>query len=98
MEKGKIFHSPFFLLKAMKSLEEQGPSRFSVSVSKKVAKGAVLRNKIRRRTYSALQPLYNRVQPGFRIVLIAKNPVLEASLEEITTSLDDFFVKTGLLK
>src|SRR3989344_5648297 len=56
---GMTYHSSLFILKLLKTI---GPSRFSVSVPKKVAKSAVERNKIRRRVYSAIRILYPNIK------------------------------------
>lgn len=55
----------------------------SVVVSKKVAKTAVLRHKIRRRTYSAL----STIPLPHNVVVIAKNGVATAHLADIKAEL-----------
>jgi ribonuclease P protein component len=93
--KGKPLHSPIFVLRMLVS---QGTSRFSVSVPKKVAKSAVLRNKIRRRLYSALQPTIPHIKAGIQGVFMVKQVILGMSFENIVKNLQDFFGKSGLLK
>ncbi|MDP3962817.1 MAG: ribonuclease P protein component [bacterium] len=95
IDNGRSAHSQLFILKLIK---EGGPSRFSVSVSKKVAKKAVERNKIRRRAYSAISSFYPAIKHGIHGVVIAKNPAAKASLEEIISDIKSFFVKSGHLK
>ncbi len=95
MDKGRSMHSSLFIFRLAKI---GGNSRFSVSVSKKVAKKAVDRNKIRRRAYSVLNSLYSRIQNGFHGVLIAKNTASKAPFQEISADIEGFFVKSGLLK
>jgi ribonuclease P protein component len=95
MDKGKHMHSPLFALRAIKT---EGLSRFSVSVPKKVAKTAVLRNKLRRRMYSALTPLFSEIKEGIHGVFIVKEALRKATFEEISLELRQFFGKSGLLK
>lgn len=95
LEKGKIFHSSLFIFKAIKI---EGQSRFSVSVSKKVAKNAVLRNKIRRRVYSNIASVYPSIVNGIHGVFIAKSPIINSPFEEVASDLQSLFVKSGLLK
>ena len=95
MDKGKIFHSPIFILRLVKS---HSLSRFSVSVSKKVAKNAVDRNKFRRRAYSAIDSLYQNILPGFHGVFIAKNSISKSSFVHMSLDIKNLFVKIGLLK
>ncbi len=95
IDTGKYLHNPLFLFR---SVSFQGPSKFSVSVPKKVAKTAVLRNKIRRRIYSVLNKLFPEFKDGIQAILIAKPDILKASFKELSTEIKEFFGKTGLLK
>lgn len=95
MTKGKVIHSPLFILRIMKYGQI---SRISVTVSKKVAKTAVERNKIRRRTYSVVHKLHPTLLPGFATVLIAKQPVSSVGMPTLEKDIKEIFVKSGLLK
>ncbi len=96
---GKIAHSPFFTARIQKTADpKETGARFSAAVSKKIAKTAVERNKLRRRVYSALAGLESKVPKGFYIVLLAKHPLRPAKLPEIASDLSFLFVKSGLIK
>lgn len=62
----KYLHSAHFALKAV-FLNEKQP-RVAVSVSKKVAKSAVARNRIRRRAYTSVGKMVARLNPGLYIL------------------------------
>ncbi len=96
---GKMVHSTLFTARILKTAnpKELG-ARFSVAVSKKIAKTAVERNNLRRRAYSSLRGIESRVPKGFHIVLLAKQPLLRAKLPAITQDLENLFVKSGLIK
>lgn len=49
-----VFHTPLITIRSF-SRGDQNPARFAVIVSKKVSKSAVARNRLRRRTYSAIK-------------------------------------------
>ncbi|MEY2664398.1 MAG: Ribonuclease [Candidatus Parcubacteria bacterium] len=99
--KGRLVHSRFFIIKVVKVDEK---SRFAVSAPKKVAKSAVDRNKIQRRTYSAIREIFfskkaqKEAQKNIQAVFIAKNPVLTATLPQITEDIRTAFVKIGILE
>lgn len=93
--KGSIFHGSFFIIRCQNT---QGLSRFGVSVPKKVAKSAVDRNKIRRRVYSIIRNLNERVISNKNIVFIMKSGVEKADYAEIGKEIEKIFVKIGLLK
>ncbi len=95
LEKGKIFSSNLFVIKLQKT---EGISRFSVAVSKKVEKTAVGRNKMRRTAYSYLRHLYPSIKKGYLGVVTVKFPLKGLSSEKIAASLEELFVKSGLLE
>jgi ribonuclease P protein component len=92
IDEGRLFHSPFF---SAKMIKVPGESRFAIAVSKKLAKNATERNKIRRRVYSALRTLPLR---GVHAILMPKAPVLTAPYAKVAEETKALFVKTGLLK
>ena len=61
---GKRYNSEHLLLTIIKT-EQTSPSKFSFSVSKKVLKNAVDRNKYRRRGYSIIRQLLKGVHQSF---------------------------------
>lgn len=79
-------------------MEKQDISCFSAVAPKKVAKTAVLRNKIRRKTYSAIRPLYNKLPKGTQAIFFAKVTFLKATQKEIENDIQAFFVKAGLIR
>lgn len=95
MEKGHGFHSPFFLLKLQKS---DDLSRFGVSVPKKVAKTAVLRNKLRRRVYTVIRNLEDRIERGLLVVLVLKIGSEALKMDELFKEIEKIFVKSGVIK
>lgn len=95
---GRTAHSALFTLRMKKT---DGPSRFAISVSKKIAKSAVVRNKIRRRTYSALRAILENPKSfkcNVHVVLIAKNGSDKALVGEIANDIRSVFVKSGILE
>ncbi len=51
---------------------EHLPTRIGISVSTKVSKRAVVRNRIKRRIAAALQQLLPKLLPGWRLVVVVK--------------------------
>ena len=97
-ETGRLFHSDFFTVKVKKVA---GNSRSGISVSKKIAKSAVLRNKIRRRAYSTIAELLGAQSKHiFNVhgVLIAKKGAEKARIEEVRGDIRNLFVKMGFLE
>jgi ribonuclease P protein component len=74
LSSGKRYNSQSFTLYISK-IEDSSPknhSRVAFSVSKKVVKTAVGRNKQRRRGYSAISKVYPTVKPGYFLFFVYK--------------------------
>jgi len=61
----KKYHSPHFLLFLASQDSKESQSKFSFSVSKKVAKRAIKRNLCRRRGYAVILKHLKEIKPGF---------------------------------
>jgi ribonuclease P protein component len=92
---GKIVHSTLFTARILKTA---GISRFSVAISKKIAKTAVERNKFRRRVYSAISMIDSKIPQGFHVILMGKPPLIKATPKDTLVDLESLFVKSGLIK
>lgn len=58
-------------------------TKCAVAVSKKVAKKAVERNRIRRRVYAAIREIFDSLPQGSHFLFFARSGVKTASFEEI---------------
>lgn len=74
-------------------------SRFAVVVSKKVHKGAVGRNRIRRRVYEVIREEFGRFH-GVNdvVVLVFSNEIITMPAAELKESLRQLFSQAGLYK
>ena len=92
---GKLVSTPFFSLRMnintspQPSPERRGgnANRYSIVVSKAVAKKAVDRNKIRRRVSEALKKQEHSIPSNTIYILYAKKPILQATFKDIENSL-----------
>lgn len=75
--------------------QPSGPSRFCVSVSKKVAKKAVLRNKLRRKGYKSIKSLYLSIQKPVLAQISFKKAELNDKV--INESIKSLFQKTKII-
>ena len=95
MKKGEVLHSTFFIIRCVNSQEK---SHYAVSVSKKIAKTAVLRNKIRRRTYSIISQFLPRFKMNKKMIIIAKIGVEKMTIDSLKKEIEKIFVKSEFLK
>ncbi len=88
MESRKYFNSEHFSLRVAPSKE----IRIAVSVSKKISKKAVVRNKIRRRAYSIVKE-FVPILPKNLFLLIAKSGSDKVRGEDLRKELSLLFKK-----
>ena len=91
--KKKLFHSPVFLVSVTYSETLKG----AVVVSKKVARGAVERNRIRRRMYAVLQDVLKMAQNNAHIVIVAKKGIETTSFDELHNELTHTLTEAQIL-
>ena len=93
---GQSVRQQYFTLKYIANKRRKN-SRFAVVVSKKVHKGAVGRNRIRRRMYEILRQESSKLDASYDIACIVfSSEVREAPYETLTQSIRDAFTSAGL--
>lgn len=80
---GRSFFSDLFTLKILPAKDVGAPARFSVVVSAKVAKQAVVRNKIKRRVYGAIRASGGLLQQGTTSIFYIKKGATGASYAQV---------------
>lgn len=73
-------------------------SRYGFVVSTKVAKEAVLRNRIKRALSEAVRFLVSDVKRGYDVVFLAKQKGLKMSTDEIMREVRGALLKAGLMQ
>jgi ribonuclease P protein component len=95
MEKGQVFHCPFFMLRVGLG---NGPTGFSVAVPKKVANRAYGRNRIRRQIYEIIRNMDKKIDADRLVVVILKQEALKLSFRDLEQELEKVFVKSGIIE
>jgi ribonuclease P protein component len=85
--KKKVFFTPFFAIHALCPISAN-ESKFSVVVSKKIAKKAVTRNALKRRYYLALETYINKIQFPVWCVILVNKKGMEIEGTELDQELD----------
>ncbi len=96
---GKRYTTPHLLAYvALQSEKMSAESQFSFSVSKKVCKLAVDRNRFRRRGYSTINTYLSRINPGFLIFFSFKKGSEGISFDTLYAEVSDILSRVGILK
>lgn len=95
---GNAVRSQYITIKSVKN-KRRSNSRVSVVVSKKVYKGAVGRNRIRRRVYEHIRTSLDKLNDTYDIVVIVTSPeIKDMSYPDLADLLDSLFSKSNLYK
>ena len=82
----------------MLKVDGLGASHVAAVAPVKIAKTSVLRHRVRRRIYEAVRPLMGVLAEDHLLIILAKQPALEAKAPELKESIHDIFVKAGVLR
>lgn len=89
-----LFSNEVFLFRFIKTKEKN--SRFGFSISKKVAKKAVIRNKLRRCGYKIIKNYINSIPKGVLMTISFRK--IPKNNTEIETNLENLLKKSKLIK
>ena len=91
---GKSFAHPLVVLVKLQSAEDR--PRVGLSTSRTVG-NAVQRNRAKRLLRESVRASIPLLAPGWDLVLIARNRMVNASFQDVKKAVDDLFRKAGLL-
>lgn len=95
---GRPVRGRLFTIKSVGNVRRRD-TRIAVVVSKKVAKGAVVRNRIRRRLYEVFRERLGQLPPNADIVcIVGSAEVATISHDELAGALDSLLKEAGLYK
>jgi ribonuclease P protein component len=91
---GKSYAHPFIVLVV---LPGEGESTLFGVIAGRTVGSAVERNRAKRLIREAIRPLLPKVQPGWKAILIARKPIVNAELIEIRVCLQELLTRAHLL-
>ena len=91
LKTGRFISGRFIFLKTLKNNFDF--SRFTIVVSVKISKKAVVRNKIKRRMRAIAQNNYEKIRPGYDIMIMTKPGIDALEYCEIEKELIDLLHK-----
>ena len=73
------------------------PTRAGISISQKVSKRAVVRNRIKRQIRAALRQLFPRISPGWDIIIVVYPPTIECNYRQILQELEQLLAQAEVI-
>jgi ribonuclease P protein component len=77
--------------------QSQLPSRMGISISQKVSKRAVIRNRIKRQLKAAFRQLLPKVAPGWILVIVVKPEATKCDYHQFLQELEQLLVEAEVL-
>ena len=98
-EKGIRRYSPHLVLIALQI--ESGnftqPTMVGISISKKVSKKAVIRNRIKRQIKAVIASKLKAIAPGWKVVIVVKPKAIECKYEHFLRELEELLKKATII-
>jgi ribonuclease P protein component len=94
--------SSHLILRALSDVkaDSQSPillTRFGISISQKVSKKAVVRNRIKRQLKAAIRELLPQIKQGWKVVIVVKAEATECKYEHFLRELKQLLTNTKLI-
>ena len=101
-EQGIRRYSPHLTLIALYPKENKEvvlipATMFGISISKKVSKKAVVRNRIKRQIKGAIRTNLTRIESGWKIVVVVKPQAIECKYEHFLRELEELLKQTKII-
>jgi ribonuclease P protein component len=95
-------YSPHLTLLALADGDAQGAdstpaSSFGISISKKVSKKAVVRNRLKRQIKGVIRTYLPKIKPGWRIVIVVRPKAIECKYEHFLRELEELFKQAKII-
>ena len=70
---------------------------FGISISKKVSKKAVVRNRIKRQLKGVIRTYLKGIEPGWKVVIVVKPKAIECKYEHFLRELEELLKQTKII-
>ncbi len=87
---------PAFSDESDSQANSQGPC-FGISISRKVHKRAVVRNRIKRQLKAIIRARYMAIAPEWKIVIVVRPPAVECSFDDFLRELEYLLQKLAIV-
>ncbi len=104
-QQGRRYSGQFFTLFRLKQFSNKNkvlepkliPTRLGVSISQKVSKKAVIRNRLKRQILGGFQTLLPNLTPGWRLVIVVKPGAVGCNYGDFLRELKQLLIQAEVL-
>ncbi len=95
-------YSPHLTLVALWSKEQDNSvstqeTKIGISISKKVSKKAVVRNRIKRQIKGVIRSNLSKIRPGWKIVIVVKPKAVKCKYEHFLRELEELLKESKII-
>ena len=95
-------YSPHLTLVALLSREQDNSvstqeTKIGISISKKVSKKAVVRNRIKRQIKGVIRSNLSKIRPGWKIVIVVKPKAVKCKYEHFLRELEELLKESKII-
>ncbi len=98
--RGKRYQSPHLVMRVFWQDDQQEgkpPTQFGISISQKVSKKAVVRNRLKRQIKAVIRLFLPRIKPGCQVVIVVKRNTTECKYEHFLRELEELLIKAEII-
>ncbi|WP_299410390.1 ribonuclease P protein component [Acaryochloris sp. IP29b_bin.148] len=95
--KGSRKSTQYLVVRAYRSRVNTNPIRFGFSISQKVSKRAVVRNRIKRQLRAVCRQLLPELQPGWDVVIVVRAAAVQCDYFQFLQQLRKLFADAEIL-
>ncbi|HAC62720.1 MAG TPA: ribonuclease P protein component [Cyanothece sp. UBA12306] len=99
-QRGQLYKSEHLVLRVLWITNQTNPlksTQFGISISQKISKKAVIRNRMKRQIKGAIRSLLPIIKPGARIVISVRRPFGECKYEHFLRELKQLLIKAKII-
>ena len=98
--RGKRYQSHHLVIRVLWQAVQQPttpPTQFGISVSRKVSKKAVTRNRLKRQIKGVIRVFLPMIKPGYQVVIVVKRNATECKYEHFLRELEELLIKAEII-
>ncbi|XLQ11816.1 MAG: ribonuclease P protein component [cyanobacterium endosymbiont of Epithemia adnata isolate EadnSB Bon19] len=99
-KRGQLYKSSHLLMRVLSRKHQTmipSPTQFGISISQKISKKAVVRNRLKRQIKAAIRSLLPIISPGLEVVITVRHSQRECNYEYFLRELKQLFIKSNIV-
>ncbi|XTZ10631.1 MAG: ribonuclease P protein component [cyanobacterium endosymbiont of Rhopalodia yunnanensis] len=99
-KRGQLYKGSHLLMRVLSRKHQTMipiPTQFGISISQKISKKAVVRNRLKRQIKTVIRSLLPIISPGLEVVITVRHSQSECNYEYFLRELKQLFIKSNIV-